>query len=390
MESFDVAVVGLGAMGSAALYQLSKTGLKVVGIDRFTPPHSKGSSHGQSRITRQALGEGTYYSPLVLRANEIWRELEHLTGQKLFDPCGFLMICNQGNDFFETTKQASIEYGIDHQLLDARAVAEKFPAVDLAQDESAYYEPGGGYLRPEKCIEVQLQLARDNGAVLRFGVEVTSIQEDAKGVTVSFDNGESIRADKVICAQGPWVTGFIPLSIKSLFKTLYQTLYWFDYRDSAAAHLMPGTMPVIMCKTRRLRGPEHYNFYGFPILPGKPHGIKFAIHDIPPEIDPDQKDEVPPVAGVAELLYENVSKFVSGIEPAVVQQTNCVYTVTPDENFVIDYSPGSDRIIIASPCSGHGFKHSAAIGEVLAQMVTRGTSTIDISEFSLARFTSKG
>lgn len=386
MQSYDVAVVGLGAVGSATVYQLSKTGLSVVGIDKYSPPHAKGSSHGESRITRQALGEGAYYSPLALRANEIWKELEHKSGQELYNPCGLLMISNPGNDFFETTKQAAKDYGVGHEFLDNTAVTKRFPAIRMKSDEAAYFEPGGGFLRPEKCIEVQLQLAKDNGVELRPDTEVTSIREARDGAITEFSDGTRIKASKVILAQGPWVSEFLPLDLKPLFKTLYQTLYWFDIDQAEYEKLRPGKMPAIICDTQRLEGPEYYNFYGFPAIGNKTDGIKFAIHDIPPEADPDEKDLLEPVEGAADLLYKNVSKYVSGLKSGVLRSMNCIYTVTPDEDFVIDFAPGSEKIVVASPCSGHGFKHSAATGEILAELATKGTTTIDISKFSFKRF----
>jgi sarcosine oxidase len=301
MQKYDVAVIGLGAVGSAALYQLSKLNLRVIGIDRFAPPHSHGSSHGESRINRQAIGEGKYYTPLSLRTNQIWKELEDISGKELHNACGLLMISEQDNEFLKTTVDAAKDFSIKHELLDSAETQDRFPAITMAKDEVAYFEPGGGFIRPENCIDAQIKTARDNGAEVLINTKVAGIKEGST-VIITLEDGEKIIADKVILASGSWIKDFLPEELARLFKIHFQTLYWFDIEKDYLDDLRPQKLPAVMCKTNRIAGPEHYSFYGFPALSDLIGGVKFAIHDIPPEIDPEQKDATLPVAGAAELL----------------------------------------------------------------------------------------
>lgn len=384
MKRFDVAVIGLGAMGSAALYQLSKQGVSLIGIDMYAPPHSLGSSHGESRVTRQAIGEGSFYTPMVLRANEIWNELEGISGQELFNHCGMLIAAHEEQRFLRNTLGAAKEYDIKHRLLESAEAERLFPALNVAnKDHVLYYEPTSGFLRPERCIDVQLKLAQQNGAEILSDTSVTVIQEITGGVEVRLKNGETIIATKVVIASGPWIKEMLHDNLSHILKTLLQTLYWFDIDPRYYETLIPGKMPVFLCGDEKSETTR--SFYGFPILNGPAGGIKFAVHESDREISPDSKDSVEPVTS-GEEIYAFISRYLRGVTPKVLRSANCLYTMTPDENFIIDFKPGSERIVFSSACSGHGFKHSAAIGEVLSQLVVGQAPTIDISAFKLNRF----
>lgn len=384
-DHYDVAIIGLGAMGSAALYQLSKLGLNVVGIDKYAPPHTLGSSFGESRVTREAIGEGAIYTPLVLRANEIWKELEQLSGEELFNHCGMLLAGHKEHRFVQNTLQAAKEFSIKHELLTAEEVERRFPAINVAgKDHVLYYEPESGYLKPEKCIEVQLKLAKQNGAGVLLNTVVREINENPNGVEIALQNGKSITAGKVIVASGPWMKNMLPDSLGSILKTYLQTLYWFEVDSSHADELQPGKMPVFLCGDEKKETTR--SFYNFPLVGGAEDGMKFAVHDHSEvEVSPEKKDSMQPVTSAVEI-YKFISPYISHIKPGIVRSANCLYTVTPDGNFIIDFKPNSERIILVSACSGHGFKHSAAIGEVLSQLATTGISDIDISSFKLGRF----
>lgn len=383
-QSYDVAVVGLGAMGSATLYQLSKLGLNVIGIDQYAPPHTLGSSFGESRVTRQAIGEGAIYTPLVRRANEIWEELERLSGEELFNHCGMLLAGHEEHRFMQNTLQAAQEYAIKHELLTAEEVEHRFPAIKVSgKDHVFYYEPDSGYLKPEKCVEVQLKLAQQNGAEAMLNTTVKAINETPNGVELNLQNGEIVTASKVIVASGPWIKEMLPDSLGSILKTYLQTQYWFKVDHEYAEELQPGKMPVFLCGDEKKETTR--SFYNFPLVNGVESGMKFAVHESDLEIDPDDKDKAKPVTS-AEEIYRFISPYIRHIKPETVRSANCLYTMTPDENFIIDFKPDSQRIVLASACSGHGFKHSAAIGETLAQLATTGRSDLDISDFSLQRF----
>ena len=190
-KPLDAIVLGLGAMGSAALYQLAKRGGKVLGIDRYSPPHALGSSHGDTRITRQAIGEGEQYTPLVLRSNEIWREIEGRTAAALLTVTGGLVISSAAPralchvpGFFDNTVAAARKFGIEHELLDAAQVRARFPQFAVRDNEFAYFEPGAGFLRPETCLAAQLSLAEVHGAAIRREEQVLRFSETGSGVKV--------------------------------------------------------------------------------------------------------------------------------------------------------------------------------------------------------------
>jgi sarcosine oxidase len=382
---YDIAVIGLGAMGSAALYQLSKLGLNVIGIDKYAPPHTLGSSFGESRVTRQAIGESAIYTPLVQRANEIWKELEQLSGKDLFNHCGMLLAGHKEHRFMQNTLQAAKEFSIEHELLAAEEVERRFPAIKVSgKDHLFYYEPDSGYLKPEKCVEVQLRLAEQNGAEALLNTTVNAINESSESVELTLQNGETITAGKVIVASGPWIKDMLPDALGPILKTYLQTQYWFEVDPEHADELQPGIMPVFLCGDEKKETTR--SFYNFPLVNGPEGGMKFAVHESDLEVSPEDKDGAKPVTS-AEEIYRFISSYIRYIKPETVRSANCLYNMTPDENFIIDFAPNSKRIVLASACSGHGFKHSAAIGEVLAQLATRGTSAIDVSSFRLERFT---
>jgi len=212
---FQTIVIGLGAMGSAATYQLAKRGSKVLGIDRFSPPHVYGSSHGDTRITRQAIGEGSEYVPLVLRSYELWAEIERETGKKLLTVTGGLIMTGvegtprHGSYFFNQTVASAENYGIPHHLLDADEIQKRFPQFILSGNERGYFEEKAGYLRPELCIEAQLELAQRYGAQLALEENVLAFSvTDKDHVVVKTDKGE-YQAEKAIIAAGPWVVSLL-------------------------------------------------------------------------------------------------------------------------------------------------------------------------------------
>ena len=383
MKTYDVAVVGLGAMGAAALYQLSKQNINVIGIDKYSPPHAYGSSTGETRVTRQAIGEGIFYTPMVLRANEIWAELEAASGRELYDHSGMLIAAHEEQQFLQNTLQAANKYHIQHEIFDGKEAERRFPALDFSEKEHTfYYEPTSGYLRPEVCIDVELKLAKSNGAELLLNTEVASIQETTQGVEITLDD-EQIMAQKVIVASGPWVKEMLPETLGPILKTLLQTLYWFDIDPAYYEQLKLGSFPVFLCggdKSQITR-----SFYGFPIIGGPNDGMKFAVHETTKEVRPADKDTASPVTSAQEI-YRFISRYVRGLQPNSVKSVNCLYTVTPDKNFIIDFVPDSKRMVVVSACSGHGFKHSAAVGEMAGELILGRKTILDNSPFALSRF----
>lgn len=389
-EKSDVLVVGLGAMGSAALYQLARRGIAVIGVDRFTPPHDRGSSHGESRITRQAIGEGEAYVPFALRSHEIWRELEAETGRSLFSPIGGLIIGQRGRptdgamihgqaDFVGATIAAAQRFGIEHQVLAPAEVTTRFPQFRLAGDETCYYEPGAGFLRPELCIATQLDRARALGAIVRTGEAVIGLTADSTSVTV-VTIAARYTAARVIVTAGAWVPRLLGGPYAKVLRVYPQTLYWFAPDDAAA--FTPERFPIFIWR----HGPrEDDHFYGFPVVGEAGQGVKLATEQFTHTIDPDGARQVPSGVEAQQMHEAHVRGRLPGVSPRCVRATTCLYTVTPGFGFVIDRHPEWERVLVASPCSGHGFKHSPAIGEAIAERVTHGTSRLDLSPFSLAR-----
>ena len=382
----DVIVIGLGAMGSAACYQLARRGANVIGIDRYSPPHSFGSSHGETRITRQAIGEGEQFVPFALRSHEIWRELESETGAKLLTVTGGLIMSGDskhslhGNaDFLKTTVGAAEKFGIKHKLLTAAQIAEEFPQFILNGDERGYFEFGAGFLDPENCVATQLELAQKLGARLLLNERVLGVRQTGNSVEVLTVRGK-YSAGKAIIAVGPWVTEFLDEAPAGLFSVYRQVLFWFDVA-AAYENYVPGEFPIFIWSFGRW--PDDY-VYGFPAIGGRDGGLKVASESYQLTTPPDEVERKVSLDETT-LIFDNyVSGRLEGIGNRCVNSAVCLYTVTPNSNFVIDRV--SEHVMLASPCSGHGFKHSAAVGETLAELALTGRSTIDISLFSLDQF----
>lgn len=360
-ETYDAIVVGLGAMGSAATYQLAKAGARVLGIDRYRPPHDRGSSHGESRITRLAIGEGAHFVPLVKRSHELWREIEAETGETLFTETGMLLIgadraavLHGSEDFLATTIAAAREHDVPHETLDAAEAAARFPQFVLTGDErGAYYEPGAGFVRPERAVAAQLQLAERHGAELRFDERVTRVD----GHRVETDKGHA-EADKVVLAAGPWIGDF-GLDA-SRFAVHRQVLYWFQ--DTAPD--LHRDMPIFIVELGS--GPDDF-VYGFPPVDG---AIKLASEEYAETTTPDACNRAVTPDQARQFHARYVEGRIRGVGARPVRAATCLYTVTPDRQFVVE--PQDDGVLLVSACSGHGFKHSAAIGERVARLVTAG------------------
>jgi sarcosine oxidase len=386
MERYDTLVLGLGAMGSAAVYQLAKRGRKVLGLDQFSPPHAFGSSHGDTRITRLAIGEGEHYTPLVMRSHEIWREIERETGINLLTVTGGLVISSRAKtsvlhvqDFFATTVAAAKRYRIAHEVLDANAIRRRFPEFNVRDDEIGYYESEAGFVRPDTCIQVQLNLAKKYGAAIRSNEKVLGFEPSRAGVIITTDKDKYV-ADRLVVSAGAWLPELIGESYAKPFAVRRQTLFWFAPKGSAAPFL-PGNFPIYIWE---LQGRKQA-IYGFPAVDGESGGVKVATQQYETTTTPDTVDRrVSDLEAAA--MYDYITPYLPGLSSTCVKAVACLYTVTPDAEFVIDVHPEFPKVIIASPCSGHGFKHSAAIGEALAELAIDGRSRFDFSAFSLGRF----
>lgn len=384
VTSFETIVIGLGAMGSASVYQLAKKGSKVLGIDQFSPPHKNGSSHGDTRVTRQAIGEGKEYVPLSLRSYEIWNELERNSGKKLLTITGGLFMGNisanlHGNDsFLQKTINAAQEFDIPHRIFSADELRVRFPQFSIEDTYVGYYEENAGFLRPELCVETQIKLAEQYGAQI-------NLNEKVQRCILATDGSVEVRTDKriyhtekLIVTAGPWAAQFFP-EYADLFKVHRQVLYWFDIQGSITPYL-PEHFPVFIL----VRNGKD-DIYGFPAIDGRRGGLKVAFEEYSVVTTPETVNRKVSQEEIERAYHKYIAKHLPGLSARCVKAVPCLYTVTPDSKFIIDTHPEHPQIIIASPCSGHGFKHSAAIGEALSELAIDGKSQYDLSDFRIDR-----
>lgn len=390
-QHFDAIVVGLGAMGSASLYQLARRKMRVLGIDRFSPPHTKGSTHGETRVTRLAIGEGTSYVPLVIRSHELWREIEQATGESLLTQNGGLIIGKRHVDsrqhgvdnFLLSTIAAAEEFDIDHDTLEAGDVRRRFPQFKIDDDESAYFEPAAGFVRPEKCVAAQLSLAQQQGAEIWLETIVDQFDVVGKSkVTVDTATRGRVTAEQLVLTSGAWIGNFLPNHLSQWFKVYAQIQYWF--RLQVKSQFDASQFPIFICVTEH----DHDMIYGFPMLDSTADTIKVAAERYDTTISAD--DEPTAVSeAIITAMNRRVTDRIKGLTGEITRMQSCLYTCTNDFGFVIDHHPEYDNVLLVSPCSGHGFKHSAAIGEAAAELITQGSSRLDLRPFRLKRLQSE-
>ncbi len=382
LQGADVIVVGLGAMGSAVTCALARRGLRVIGIDRFHPPHDRGSTHGDTRITRLAIGEGPEYVPLVRRSHELWRELERETGTTLLHQVGGLVIGDHDDPFLAKTRAAAALYEIAHENLDRRELTRRFPMFDPPDGTEAYFEPQAGFTAPEAAVSAQLGLARALGAQLRLGEQVRSFDAGGAGVTLTTDVG-TLRADRLVVCAGAWITRLLP-ETAGTFAVYPQILHWFPIHRGFAEL---SRMPVFIWEMDGARDAFTHlagGFYGFPPIDGRDGGMKLATEVYDATVGPDEpRADATAVASATTLHRRYLSRYFPWVGATPVRIASCLYTNTRGSRFLIGPHPSNPKIMIVAACSGHGFKHSPAIGEAVAQTVTDGASEIDLVPFAI-------
>lgn len=375
---YDVAVIGLGAMGAAALAHLSARGLRVLGLEAYAPAHGLGSSHGDSRIIRLGYFEDPSYVPLLRRAYENWRALERDTGRDILTITGVLQIGRPDSPIVSGTLASCRAYDLDHEVLDPAAMAARYPAFTLDADEIAIFERQGGFVRPEAAVAACLDLARANGAQIRMPARVTAIEPQERGVTLRIGD-ERVEAGRVVVATGPWIAQLVP-ALSRLATPIRQVVAWYAPKDRAATAL--GTQPVFL----RDAGPVG-SFFGFPDLG---EGVKIGkhAHFREPIADPDAPN--PPVneADTA-LLDDFIARRLPLAAGPRLAATTCRYTMLPGEDFLLDTLPGMPNIVVASPCSGHGYKFASVVGEILADLAQQGGTDLPIGAFTFAGLKAK-
>jgi sarcosine oxidase len=376
----DVIVVGLGAMGSATCYQLAARGVSVIGLDQYEPPHPYGSTHGETRITRLAIGEGDDYAPLVRRSHELWREIEQLTGARLLIHTGGVVLGHGGSPFLRRTQDSARRFGIEHENLSNDQVRERFPMFAMDHRTEGYYEPEAGYVRPESAVRAQLELARAHGAQLKFGERVEKWTASAAGVRVQTGSGTYHAGELVLCA-GAWIPELYPEG-SDVFAIYRQLLFWFPIREG---YEQLRDMPVFVWEFAAPRDAITHlvGFYGFPAIDGPAGGVKLATESYEQTTSADRERQ-PATRQEIEAMYRGyVESRLPWLGAEPLRTVPCLYTTVSESRFVIDRHPDHDAVVIVSPCSGHGFKHSPAIGEAVAQLVIDRATDVDLRPFRL-------
>ncbi len=368
---YDVVVAGLGIMGAAATAELARRGLKVLGLDAVHPGHAQGSSHGDSRLIRLGYFEDPSYVPLLHRAYENWRRLESELDERLLFTTGVLHLGRHDGKVVQGTRKACVLHGLDHEELSASDVRKRFPLFSLADDEIGLFEPQGGYLLPEAALAGYLKLATRHGAALRYPEKVLAVDADDKGVTVK-TSAQTWRARKIVIATGSWISQLVP-ALRAAANPIRQVVAWL--RPEGRARDAAVRMPVFL----REEG-GNGSYFGFPMIGSQ--GLKIGKHaHFRESLDPDQPNQEVSARDLA-LLSGFAQRYLTLADTAPVEATTCRYTLLPTENFLLDLLPDRENVIVASPCSGHGFKFASVVGEILADLAQHGATDLPIGLFS--------
>jgi sarcosine oxidase len=376
---FDVIVLGLGGMGSAAAYHLASRGKRVLGLERFGPAHHFGSSHGDSRIIRQAYHEHPSYVPLAQRAYQLWEKLERDSGNTILCQTGGLMIGPPGSSVVEGAIMSAERYGLPYQVLNASELQQRFPLLRPRANETAMYEACAGYLLPELAIQSHLQLAERNGADLHFHEPVSEWRAHTSrdGVTVKTSRGE-YEAAQLVIAPGAWAPDLLS-NLEIPFQILRHVMIWLEPLAGESG-FQPDKFPIYIWD---VNGRDC--FYGFPATATAAEGVKVAMHSGGLPCSADTIDRQISDADVSEVRH-HIQRFIPSLNGKCLRASACMYTMSPDQHFVLGVHPHHPQVLIAAGFSGHGFKFTCVIGEIIAELATDPPTTQPIEFFSPARF----
>ena len=377
MSNYDVIVAGIGGMGAATCWQLARRGQRVLGIERFDIPNTYGSSHGVNRIIRLAYFEHPSYVPILRRAYALWREAEQLAGEQLLYVTGYLDVGPPGSAIIDGTLESCREHGIHHEVLAAADVQRRFPAYRLPSAFRAVYQQDGGFVVSERAIVAHVRMAQELGAEVHAREAIHGFEPTASGgVRVTTDRGR-YEAGRMILSTGAWIGEHVPL-LKTKAIPERQVLGWFQPKSPELFRL--GRFPTSNLKS------DLGHFYQFPVwhVPGFKIGL---YHHLGEQGSADSLSREP-TRQDEDALRAGVRAFFPEADGPLMGLRSCLFTNTPDEHFVIDRLPDAPQIIVASPCSGHGYKFASAVGEILADLAVDAAPSCDLSLFSLARLAS--
>ncbi|MEI8147167.1 MAG: N-methyl-L-tryptophan oxidase [Alphaproteobacteria bacterium] len=375
MASYDVIVAGVGGMGSATAWQLARRGKRVLGLERFDIPHAMGSSHGINRIIRLAYFEHPSYVPLLRRAYQMWRETEQLWGEQLLYVTGGVDAGPESSRVFQGSLAACKAHDIPHEVVDGAELMRRYPGFRVSPSSVANIQADAGFVLSERAIVAQATMAMAAGADIRAREAILSWKATADGgVEVTTTRG-TYTAGSLVLSTGSWIGDHVAaLTTKAIPER--QVLGWFQPKRPELFKL--GAFPVSIVET------ETRHTYQFPVF-GVP-GFKIGVYNHNKEHGhADALSREPTAADEAALRAALAESFPDADGP-VMSLKACLFTNTPDQHFVVDRLPASPQVVVASPCSGHGFKFVSVMGEVLADLATKGETRHDISLFNLARF----
>lgn len=370
---YDAIVLGLGAMGSATAYQLARRGRHVLGLDAHARGHAEGSSHGRSRIIREAYFEAPEYVPLVQHAYHLWRQLEGEAARTLLTITGGLSLGRPASAMVVGAVASARRHQLPYEYLASDEVRARFPGFQPPEEFVGVYEPNAGILDPEACVAAHLDLAARHGATLRHGEAVSRWSADGAGVRVE-TAGAVYHAERLVIAAGPWaaehLTGLdLPLQVQRVVNV--------HFLPARPEHFAPTRCPIYLWDV-----PEG-DYYGFPNLPGQ--GVKFGRHDVGEHCTARTVRRVVDPAEIA-ALRAVLDRYMPGAAGEVLWTLTCLYTNTPDRHFIIDRHPDHPQVVYGAGFSGHGFKFSSALGEVLADLATTGATRYPIDFLAARRF----
>ena len=372
-SAYDAIVLGLGAMGSATAYHLARRGTRVLGLDAYPRGHTQGSSHGRSRIIREAYFEAPEYVPLVQRAYHLWRELEAECGQALLTLTGGLNLGAPESELVTGALASARQHQLPYEYLNAAEITARFPGFRPPEDAVAVYEPNAGILAPEACVGAHLDLAMRHGAVLQFNEPVRHWSADGAGVRVDTAQG-TYQAARLVIAAGPWSAAVLaglglPLTVQRIVNV--------HFAPAEPDRFAPGRCPIYILSV--LEG----EYYGFPALPGQ--GVKFGRHDTGEVCTPATIRRMVDEGEVA-ALRAVLDRYLPGAGGDALWTLTCMYTNTPDRHFILDRHPAHEQVVYGCGFSGHGFKFSSVIGEILADLALDGATKHPIGFLSATRF----
>jgi sarcosine oxidase len=374
-----IIIIGLGAMGSATALELASRGHRVLGFDQFTSPHNRGSSHGQTRIIRKSYWEDPRYVPLLLRAYDLWRRLEADSGQVLLHITGGLMIGRADGDLVSRSTASSERFMLPHEVLSAADIRRRYPVFKIDDNWTALWEKDAGYLHPELCIEQQLRQAASVGADLHFNEPVMEWNALPGGDVLVRTARETYVAEHLVITAGPWAPQILrelnlPLTVTR------QVVYRFEPTGSIEL-FRPDRMPIYIREMQK----GQPLLYGFPLTGADSDGVKVGLHGSDEYCSPETVDRTIRPAD-ERIIRERMADALPLLAGRLLHAETCLYTMTPDEHFVVDKHPDFSQVTIAAGFSGHGFKFASVLGEVLAELATDGKPAFDLELFSARRF----